>query len=267
MSEPRDDRAPEESSSRPARPGGDEAEEHLDLSEKGGMRGGERQTSDRRLYMQLVAFGGCDDTGPVLRTLQESQLDAAVYADVGDPRGIGVLTISESPDTFVGPVREMMAAPPFAGLRQKHEMTMFGRTYAIGYEPDLDAALIERPRSNALNPAWPWAVWYPLRRSGAFARLSDEDQRRILGEHGRIGIAFGRADLAHDVRLACFGLDRDDNDFVIGLVGGDLHPLSYVVQRMRSTEQTSLYIEKLGPFFVGKALWMSGAGELAARHV
>jgi len=48
-----------------------------------------------------------------------------------------------------------------------------------------------------------------------------------------------------------------DNDFVIGLVGRDLHPLSHLVQTMRKTVQTSQYLESLGPFFVGHVLWQS----------
>jgi len=67
-------------------------------------------------------------------------------------------------------------------------------------------------------------------------------------------MAFGAGDLAHDVRLACHGLDRADNDFVIGLIGKDLFPLSAVVQSMRKTQQTSLYLDRLGPFFVGRKL-------------
>ena len=53
-------------------------------------------------------------------------------------------------------------------------------------------------------------------------------------------MSFGSADLAHDVRLACHGLDKEDNDFVIGLIGKDLFPLSAIVQAMRKTQQTSL---------------------------
>ncbi len=129
---------------------------------------------------------------------------------------------------------------------------MFGRTYALGYEPDLQDVLTERPRRTILNPEWPWAIWYPLRRSGSFAQLPVDKQRTILAEHGQIGITFGAADFAHDVRLACHGLDRDDNDFVIGLIGKELFPLSAVVQSMRKTQQTSLYLDRLGPFFVGR---------------
>jgi chlorite dismutase len=57
--------------------------------------------------------------------------------------------------------------------------------------------------------------------------------------------------------LSCFGLDQHDNDFVIGLIGADLYPLSACVQQMRKTRQTSQYIEAMGPFFVGKAFWQS----------
>jgi len=52
-------------------------------------------------------------------------------------------------------------------------------------------------------------------------------------------------------------LDAHDNDSVIGLVGHDLHPLSHRVQALRKTVQTSQYIQTLGPFFVGHALWQA----------
>jgi chlorite dismutase len=132
---------------------------------------------------------------------------------------------------------------------------MLGRTYALGYEPDLEQALITRPRWRVCHPAWPWAIWYPLRRSGSFEQLSPKEQNVILQEHGGIGRAFGRAGYGYDIRLACYGLDKNDNDFVIGLVGPDLYPLSSIVQRMRKTKQTSLHLESLGPFFVGKVVW------------
>jgi chlorite dismutase len=74
-----------------------------------------------------------------------------------------------------------------------------------------------------------------------------------LKEHGTIGRAYGAQDLAHDIRLACFGLDAHDNDFVIGLVGKELQPLSHVVQAMRKTRQTAEFMAQMGPFFIGHA--------------
>jgi chlorite dismutase len=223
------------------------------------MKDGQPQRSDARLFMQLLAFGGCPDAAAVGRHLAGSGVDGVVYQDANDPRGIAVVTLAEKPEAFVERVRPALNNGPCASLVLKPEYTMMGRTYALGYEPDLKETLIDRPRRTVLNPAWSWAIWYPLRRSGKFAQLSDQEQRTILAEHGAIGMTFGAADYAHDVRLACHGLDRDDNDFVIGLIGKDLFPLSAVVQAMRKTQQTSLYLDRLGPFFTGRVAWQSQA--------
>jgi len=207
--------------------------------------------------MQLLAFGGCADARPLAAALERSGVPGVLYEDVNDPRGIALLTLSEDPNVFVDRVRPMLNSVAFAGLNQKSEYTMLGRTYSIGYEPDLKEVLIDRPRRTVLNHDWKWAVWYPLRRSGKFAQLPPEEQRVILAEHGAIGMSFGVADYAHDIRLACHGLDKEDNDFVIGLIGKDLFPLSAIVQKMRTTQQTSLYLERLGPFLVGRVVWQS----------
>jgi chlorite dismutase len=229
-----------------------------DISEKGGIKDGQQQRADQRLFMQFFAFGGCENTRPLIEALDASGIGGVLYEDVNDPRGVGLLTLSEDPDFFLDRVRPLLNGPAFRPLVQKPEHTMLGRTYAIGYEPDLIDVLLYRPRRTVLNRDWRWAVWYPLRRSGKFAQLPAEEQRTILAEHGAIGISFGLADYAHDIRLACHGLDKDDNDFVIGLIGKELYPLSAIVQTMRKTQQTSLYLERLGPFFVGRAVWQSG---------
>jgi chlorite dismutase len=237
----------------PERPAGRPRIDPPDLSEKGGLKGGAPQRSDERLFMQLVAFGGCRDPRAVVAHCGASPgVDAVVYEDLNDPLGIAVLTLARDPNLFIDVVRPLLRAGPLAGLAIKPQYTMFGRTYSLGYEPDLQDVLTERPRRTVLNPDWPWAIWYPLRRRGAFAQLPPDEQRTILAEHGQIGKTFGAGDYAHDIRLACHGLDRDDNDFVIGLIGKDLFPLSALVQTMRGTQQTSLYLDRLGPFFVGR---------------
>jgi chlorite dismutase len=228
-----------------------------DLSEKGGVKNGEQQRSDRRLFMQMLAFGECPDAAPLAAALEAAGISGVLYEDLNDPRGVALLTFNEDPNTFVDQVRPVLNSAAFAALQQKPEFTMLGRTYSIGYEPDLNDVLLDRPRRTVLNPAWKWAVWYPLRRNGRFAQLPPEEQRVILAEHGSIGMSFGAGDLAHDIRLACHGLDKDDNDFVIGLIGKELFPLSAVVQTMRKTQQTALYLDSLGPFLVLRALWQS----------
>jgi chlorite dismutase len=229
--------------------------EQLDIREKGGMRAGVQQTSDRRLFMQLLAFGGADDTPNLSEELEGAGLDAVLYEDVNDPRGIGLLTWSDSPDFFVDKLRPFLRRSAFHGLTFKPHYTMMGRTYSIGYEPNLEEWLLDRPRKVVTDSEWKWHVWYPLRRKGEFNSKPQDEQMTILREHGKIGHSFGDAGLAHDIRLACFGMDQHDNDFVIGLIGKELYPLSACVQAMRRTQQTAHHMAEMGPFFIGKAIW------------
>ncbi len=219
--------------------------------------GANQRTVDRRLFLQLLAYGGCPDSKTLVAALERSRIEAVLYADLNDPTGVGLLACAEDPTFFVTDLRTLLGAEPFLGLTSKPDLTMFGRTYSSGFEADLEDWLLHRPRRTVLNPAWPWAIWYPLRRVGAFARLALQEQSAILREHATLGRAYGDADLAHDIRLACHGLDTHDNDFVIGLVGRELHPLSHLVQAMRKTAQTSEYLQTLGPFFVGHVVWQS----------
>ncbi len=243
-------------SHQPAAAGAPAPEKALDLREKGGAKNGQPQLLDKRLFMQLTAFGGCTDGAAIGKAMETEKIEGAVYLDANDPRGIAVLTMCENPDELFR-FHSALNRAPFDKLIVKPEYAMLGRTYAIGYEPDLEDTLLKRPRRVTLDPNWPWAVWYPLRRTGAFSQLSHQEQGQILKEHGNIGRQFGDADLAKDIRLNCTGLDKNDNDFVIGLIGKDLFPLSALVQTMRPTQQTSKYIQSMGPFFVGRAVWQS----------
>jgi chlorite dismutase len=238
------------------RPEGDERE-GADVAEHGRSAAGEVTSLDRRLYMQLHAYGGARDSAALISALEAAGLASVLYEDVNDPTGVALLTLSEAPEAFVAEHRAFLQSSPFADLAPKPELTMLGRTYAIGYEQDLEETLVVRPRERVLDPALPWAIWYPLRRAGSFEQLSRREQDTVLMEHGGVGMAFGRAGLGYDIRLACHGLDRDDNDFVVGLLGPELHPLSIIVQRMRKTKQTSLHLERPGPFFVGRVAWQS----------
>ena len=148
-------------------------------------------------------------------------------------------------------MRPLFAEGTLATVHANNEYAMIGRAYSTGHEPDLAYVMLKRPIDNVMNQSYPWHVWYPLRRKGSFAKLEPIDQSHILREHASLGMAYGAQELAHDIRLACHGLDGGDNEFLIGLVGKELHPLSHLVQAMRKTRQTSEFIAKMGPFFVG----------------
>ncbi|MEM7433706.1 MAG: chlorite dismutase family protein [Myxococcota bacterium] len=232
----------------------------IDIRERGAHRDGQPQQMDRRLFMQLLVFqiptgvSILENQGALIAATEAAGLPSVVYADANDPRGVGLLTFGEDPAMFIESVRPLFEQEQLRDWVLRPELTMIGRTYSSGYEQDLAFWLLDRPRKTVLNPSWPWAVWYPLRRSGAFEQLEGREKGGILREHATIGRAYGAQDLAHDVRLACHGLDANDNEFVIGLVGENLHRLSHVVQAMRGTVQTAKYIQQMGPFFVGRAI-------------
>lgn len=238
----------------------------IDVNEYGGKKEGVKQAMNRRLFMQLLAFRLPTNSQPVsggpnsapdavaaelTSLLRARRIPGVVYADTMDPRSLALLTWGEDPAHFVRAVRPLFSESPLARAELRPELGMIGRSYGTGHEPDLEWFLMKRPVENVMNEAFPWHVWYPLRRKGSFAKLEPIDQSHILREHAALGIAYGQTDLAHDVRLACHGLDAEDNEFLIGLVGKELHPLSHLVQAMRKTRQTSEFIEKMGPFFVG----------------
>ena len=234
-----------------------------DLVEHGAPVRGEPQTLQTRLFVQLQVFTGCFDPEPVVEAVRDSGLESTVYANLNDPRGVGVLLMSEDPTLFAEAGRALLTGTAFAKLTPLPDFTMLGRTYSSGREPDLKDFLLNKVRRSALNTDYPWGIWYPLRRTGAFNRLPRGDQGRILMEHGMVGRGYGERGLGVDVRLECHGLDRDDNEFVIGLIGPDLYPLSKLIKDMRSTVQTAEYIKEMGPFFVGRVIYQSPVPDAA----
>lgn len=232
----------------------------IDTSERGAKRDGAPQILDNRLYIQLQVFtvertvNVQSVTSALVERLVTAGVGAVLYEDVSDPRGVGVVSWSENPAHFVKRVRPLFDHERLHALIHRPEMTMTGRTYSNGHEQNLEDSLLHRPRRVMNEPTAHWAVWYPLRRTGAFAKLDPHEQAQILREHAAIGMAYGAKELAHDVRLACHGMDHNDNEFVVGLFGRELHPLSHCVQTMRKTRQTSEFIAHMGPFFIGHAL-------------
>lgn len=228
----------------------------IDLKEYGGKKEGVPQSSDARLFMQLLVLECHEGTLSAAESLTEllraHGIAGVVYRDANDPKGLGLLTWSKDPAHFVDKVAPLFDHELLETTLPRRELSLLGRTYSLGYEPDLEHVLFHRPVGNVENPEYGWHVWYPLRRNGAFAKLSHEEQSQILKEHSVLGMSYGATNAAHDVRLACYGMDVNDNDFVVGLISSELHPLSHLVQTMRKTKQTSEFIEKLGPFFVGR---------------
>ena len=79
-----------------------------DLVEHGAPVRGEPQTLETRLFVQLQVFTGCLDTARVVEAVRDSGLEAAVYANLNDPRGVGVLLMSEDPTLFAETGRALL---------------------------------------------------------------------------------------------------------------------------------------------------------------
>src|SRR5258705_5943272 len=104
---------------------GGEALPEIDVRERGAEKDGQPQIMDRRLFMQFLAFeipeAGVESTVRGLTTaLAERRIASVVYDDVNDPRGIGLLTLSEDPAPLVtaapcrvaGPQLRLLMRPP-----------------------------------------------------------------------------------------------------------------------------------------------------------
>jgi chlorite dismutase len=224
---------------------------------------GERQFMTRRLYMQLrvldVDLSKMELT-KFLETLKTllSSMPSVMYMDAVSNNSVGVLIWSEDPSDFVtrlNPILSNKSLAPY--FTERSGWTMFGKTYSNGHEKDLEEFLFKKPIRNATRDDWDWGIWYPLRRKGPFYIQPPEDQCSMLLTHAAIGKAFSDLNAAHDIRLKSFGMDPDDNEYIVGLVGDDFHGLSRVVEEMRKTKHTAEYLESLGPFFVGKKVWKS----------
>src|SRR5437899_456500 len=129
---------------------GGESLPDIDVRERGAEKDGRPQVMDRRLFMQFLAFRTPASSGPqairdLTAALGERRIAAVVYEDVNETRGIGLLTWSEDPAHFVTAVRPVVADPKL-GLVQSSDLTMIGRTYSTGYEPDLQFWLLDRPK-------------------------------------------------------------------------------------------------------------------------
>src|SRR5271169_1402304 len=131
----------------------------IDVLEHGGKKDGERQSLDRRLFMQLLVLdapaghSGDSVAGALATLLRERGVRGVVYADTQDPRGVGLLTWSDDPAHFVRVVRPLFSAPALAPVATRRGWAMLGRTYGQGHEPDLAHVLLQRPVDQVMNDA------------------------------------------------------------------------------------------------------------------
>ncbi|MFT5465305.1 MAG: aryl-alcohol dehydrogenase-like predicted oxidoreductase [Verrucomicrobiales bacterium] len=225
------------------------------------------QAVDERLFLQLQVFTGVRDQQLLVDEFAVKRAEAVIYADLNDPFGVGILLWDQDPAQLNRKARELYRGNALTDATMKPEFTMLGRTYAFGREDPVHWWLNRRPIEQSTRADLPWAVWYPLKRKPEFYRLPPQKQGEMLREHGVIGHNYGSPGYATDIRLECFGMDANDNEFVLGLLSERLYWLSRLVKEMRGTQQTGEFMQSIGPFFVGETIYQNGGSVEAATNV
>ena len=72
--------------------------------------------SDRRLFMQLLAFGDAPDIGAPHRTARGFRSDGVLYEDVNDPRGVAASHLERRSGYFICRVRPFLNRHAFRGV-------------------------------------------------------------------------------------------------------------------------------------------------------
>ena len=110
-------------------------ERTLDLSEKG-LKDGEPVSLDRRLFMKFTAFTGCTDAAEAAEVLAAAGVEGALYLDANDPKGIGLIVLSEDPDYFVSTLRADSRGPTIRmSLAQRASAPIVGLSADPGSPP------------------------------------------------------------------------------------------------------------------------------------
>ena len=78
-----------------------------EIREMGAPINGEPQYSTRRLFLQLQVFTGCAQPHELIESLKASSLEVVLYHDLNDPKGVGLLFLTEDADTLVMETRRI----------------------------------------------------------------------------------------------------------------------------------------------------------------
>ncbi len=198
---------------------------------------------------------------PLAAALDRSGVSGVLYEDVNDPRGDRAADVQRGSRRVR---RSRAAAAESAAVRRAH---------AEARVHDARPHLLDRLRAGSegsrcsIGRDERCSIRTGSGRSGircAGAAGLRSCRRRSSGSFSpstaRSGCRSAPATTRTTSASPATGSTRRTTTSSIGLIGKDLFPLSAIVQTMRTTQQTSLYLERLGPF-------LRRAGGLAERTV
>ena len=88
--------------------------------------GANEKTLNERLFFQLLAFGDCGNFEAIVKLQHRSKIEAVIYQDINDSKGIAVLVMNKDHDYFDTEWREILNSSEFNKLSSKPELTMLG---------------------------------------------------------------------------------------------------------------------------------------------
>ena len=237
----------------------------IDVNEYGGKKDGERQAMNRRLFMQLLVFDApageaADEIGKDLAAqLRHNAIAGVVYADASSPRGLGLLTWSEDPAHFVQAVRPLFA---------RRLAAQGGPAPAVrDARPHLRHGPRAGPRARAPAPRHPERDERRSTRGTSGTRSAARARSRGSTRRSRAAsCASTRRSASPTARPSwrttsasrATGSTPRTTSSSSASSGASSTRFSHLVQTMRKTRQTSEYIAKMGPFFVGFVLHRHG---------
>lgn len=210
--------------------------------------------SDNTIFVQLQVFDIEPAAGPramvsaLSRRLREKRIDAVIYGDANDHRGIGLLTWAADPTQILDNVHALLGGKRFSALTPRPGWAMLGRVSGDAAEGAPDILLDANQR---------WAAWYPVRNKPEWGTLDAKAKGEVHEEHGGVAKEFIDGGRVSYVRLSCHGIDPEDNDHIFGLTSESLADISLLQEAMRGTRQIATYVDKMGPIFVGRKIWQN----------
>ena len=220
--------------------------------------------SDNTLFLQLQIFDIEPAAGPramvsaLSRRLREKRIDGVIYGDANDHRGIGLLTWAADPGDILDNVHALLGGKRFSALTPRPGWVMLGCVSgdAAATTPEL-----------LLDPNQNWATWYPQRNKAEWGSLGDAAQAKVLEEAGGVAKSSIDEGKVSYVRLACQGIDPEDNDHIFALTAANLLDINELQAAMRGTALLTTHLQKMGPVFVGRKIWQNPAPQAPEPEV
>ena len=208
--------------------------------------------------MKFTAFGGCADPQAAVAALAEDGVEGALYVDANDPQGIGLIVAAEDPGLLRDDAARAVQPPAVRGVHAQARVRHA--------RPHVLDRLRARSRGHAVHEAARQDAEprEPLGRvvSAAARRRSFRRCRPIISAASWPSTARSRnatapAGMPPTCASRATASTRTTTTSSSACSARTCIRLSAVVQEMRKTEQTAQYLDSLGPFFVGKAVWQA----------